>query len=106
MKCAIQGESSTNCISATGLNSVHSGTHSARPSTAPTSAVQRAGSGLRSLPMASTSTPKAIGTQITSERRYPWNIVIVVGVRGPYSLRRKTQKKLRSAKTPKIIVKA
>src|SRR5687768_6582601 len=51
-----------------------------RPKAEPTRAVQRAGSGFLSLPMASTAMPKAIGTQIVSERTYPWNIVVFVSV--------------------------
>src|SRR5687768_9454733 len=52
--------------------------HTASPSTEPASAVQRAGSGLRSWPIASTATPKAIGTQMAAERRYPWRSIVVV----------------------------
>src|SRR5258708_11955489 len=77
LKRAIQGAFSTNCIAATGLKSVHSGTHTARPRIDPASAVQRAGAGLRSSPKTSTAIPKAIGTQMVSGRRYPWNIVVV-----------------------------
>src|SRR5258708_23856337 len=77
LKRAIQGAFSTNCIAATGLKAVHSGMHTARPRIDAASAVQRAGAGLRSSPKTSTAIPKAIGTQMVSERRYPWNIVVV-----------------------------
>src|SRR5690349_13491488 len=55
--------------------------HTARPRMLPTSAVQRAGAGSRSLPMTSTAMPKAIGTQMARESTYPWNIVVVFGGR-------------------------
>src|SRR6185295_7271883 len=62
-------------MSATGWKPVQSGRPTARPSSEPASAVQRTGIGFLSLPIASTAMPKAIGTQIVSERTYPWNIV-------------------------------
>src|SRR5689334_15306238 len=61
-------------MSAVAWKPVQSGRHTASPRSEPTSAVQRAGSGLASLPTTRTAMPKAIGTQITSERTYPWNI--------------------------------
>src|SRR3954470_198909 len=61
-------------MSAVGWNPIQSGMQAAKPRSEPTSAVQRAGIGLRSLPASSTAMPKTIGTQIASERTYPWNI--------------------------------
>src|SRR5438132_581224 len=81
LKRAIHGRSSTNCIAAVRSKSVHRGMATAKPSTAPASAVQRAVAGSRSLPMTSTAMPKAIGTQMARERSgSPWSIVVVVGV--------------------------
>src|SRR5512140_3950443 len=63
-------------MSAVGWNPLQSGRHTRKPRTEPARAVQRAGAGARSLPIARTAIPKAIGTQIVSVRRYPWNIVV------------------------------
>jgi hypothetical protein len=79
LKRAIQGAFSTNCIVATGWNCVQSGMHTRKPAIEPTSASHRAGAGLASSPMARTATPKAMGTQMESERRYE-GIVVVVSV--------------------------
>src|SRR6185436_17160143 len=78
LKRGIQDRISTNCMSAIAWNPVQRGMQTAKPSTAPTRATRRTGSGCLSFPIASTAMPNAIGTQITSERRNPWNIVVVV----------------------------
>jgi hypothetical protein len=80
LKRAIHGAISTNCIAdVVRSKCVHSGMQTARPNTEPTSAVQRAGAGLRSLPMASTATPKAIGSQIVSDKHGdPRDIVLLI----------------------------
>src|SRR5712671_4491036 len=69
-------------MSATGWKPIQSGMQTASPRAEPASAVQRAGIGCLSLPIASTAMPKAIGTQIVSERMCPWSIVVVVVVVG------------------------
>ena len=50
------------------LNPAHRGMPAAKPRMEPASAVHRAAAGLRSEPSASTATPKAIGSHVTSER--------------------------------------
>src|SRR6476646_6648770 len=50
---------------AAGSNCVYSGNATRKPSTAPTSASQRAAGALRSEPVAMTTTPATIGSQMT-----------------------------------------
>src|SRR5687767_6023564 len=80
LKRPIHGANSTNCIPAVGWKPVQSGMQTRKPTIEPASAVHRAGSGFWSRPRASTATPKAIGTQMASERY--GSIVVVMGGRG------------------------
>ena len=96
LKRGIHGAFSTNCMSAVGSKASQRDSDSRNPATEPTSATQRAGAGLRSLPITRTAMPKAIGTQMASgQDRHRL-------VASPGS----AQKKVRSANTPKIIVNA
>src|SRR5512143_783749 len=68
-KRGIQSAYSTNCIAAVRVSKwTHSGTVTRNPAIEPSSAIQRAGAGLRSRPTASTTQPATMGTQIASER--------------------------------------
>src|SRR4030042_4856806 len=69
LNAGIQAAFSTNCIAEVPMsNPVTSGIATARPSSAPANAIQRASAALRSEPVASTATPARIGTQMTRER--------------------------------------
>src|SRR5512139_2771062 len=69
LNAGIHAAFSTNCIADVVVSKpVTSGIATISPSSAPASAVQRASAALRSEPVASTTTPARIGTQMTRER--------------------------------------
>jgi len=65
----IHSRFSTNCIAEVPVsNPLTSGNATISPSSAPASAIQRASGALRSEPVASTTAPARIGTQMTRVR--------------------------------------